>query len=269
MRQCELLGLARSSLYYQPRRETEENLAVMRQIDHLYTKWPFLGSRRLRVYLSRQGYEVNRKRVQRLMRLMRLEAIYPKKSLSRSAKGAKRYPYLLRGLEVTVPDHVWAADITYIRLAYGYVYLVAVMDWASRYVLAWETSNTLDANFCVVALRQALERGRPKIFNTDQGVQFNCGEFLGILETAGIQVSMDSRGRALDNVFVERLWRSLKYEEVYLREYESVIEAIEGIGKWFGFYNQDRPHQGLANRTPVEVYASMATGERKQQVASR
>jgi len=242
---------------------------VMRHIDRLYTKWPFLGSRRLRVYLSRRGHEVNRKRVQRLMRLMGLEAIYPKRSLSRRAAGAKRYPYLLRGLVITHPDQVWAADITYIRLVHGYLYLVVVLDWASRYVLAWETSNTLDADFCVVALRRALERRRPEIFNTDQGVQFSCGEFLGVLETQGIQVSMDGRGRALDNVFVERLWRSLKYEEVYLREYESAIEAIEGIGKWFLFYNHDRPHQGLANRTPAQVYASRAKGEREQQAASR
>jgi len=269
-RQCELLGLARSSLYYQPREESEENLEVMRHIDGLYTKWPFLGSRRLRVYLKRQGYTVNRKRVQRLMRLMGLEAIYPKRSLSRVAPGAKRYPYLLRGVQVSHPDQVWAADITYIRLLHGYLYLVAVLDWASRYVLAWELSTTLDADFCVVALRRALEKGRPEIFNTDQGVQFSCGEFLGMLESQGIRVSMDGRGRALDNVFVERLWRSLKYEEVYLREYESVIVAIEGIGKWVRFYNHDRPHQGLAYRTPAAVYANRAVGEREQQwVASR
>jgi len=268
-RQCELLGLARSSLYYQPRGESEENLAVMRRIDQLYTKWPFLGSRRMRVYLSRQGYEVNRKRVQRLMSLMGLEAIYPKRSLSRAVTGAKRYPYLLRGLEVASADEVWAADITYIRLVHGYLYLVAVLDWWSRYVLAWETSNTLDADFCVVALRRALERGQPEIFNTDQGVQFSCGQFLGVLESEGIRVSMDGRGRALDNVFVERLWRSLKYEEVYLREYESVMEAIKGIGKWFRFYNQDRPHQGLGYRTPAEVYASRVVSEREQRVASR
>jgi len=184
-RQCELLGLARSSLYYQPRGESEENLAVMRRIDQLYTKWPFLGSRRMRVYLSRQGYEVNRKRVQRLMSLMGLEAIYPKRSLSRAVTGAKRYPYLLRGLEVASADEVWAADITYIRLVHGYLYLVAVLDWWSRYVLAWETSNTLDADFCVVALRRALERGQPEISNTDQGVQFSCGQFLGVLESEG------------------------------------------------------------------------------------
>jgi putative transposase len=215
------------------------------------------------VYLARQGYRVNRKRVQRLMRLLGLEAIYPKRSLSRAAAGAKRYPYLLRALQVTRADQVWAADITYVPIAHGYLYLVAVLDWWSRYVLTWEISTTLDADFCVVALRRALGRGQPEIFNTDQGVQFACGEFLGLLESEGIRISMDSRGRALDNVFVERLWRSLKYEEVYLREYESVIEAVEGIGRWFRFYNQDRPHQGLANRTPAQVYASrVANGQR-------
>ena len=269
VRQCELLDLARSSFYYQPRGESEENLAVMRHIDHLYTKWPFLGSRRLRVYLNALGWQVNRKRVQRLMRLMGLEAIYPKRSLSRGATGAKRYPYLLRGSEVNHADEVWAADITYIRLVHGYLYVVAVLDWASRYVLAWEASTSLDVEFCVVALRRALEKGQPEIFNTDQGVQFSCGEFLAVLESQGIRVSMDGRGRALDNVFVERLWRSLKYEEVYLREYESVIQAVEGIGKWFRFYNQDRPHQGLAYQTPATVYAaSRAMDKRQRRVAS-
>jgi putative transposase len=254
--------LARSSLYYRRRGESEENLQMMRQLDRLYTKWPFLGSRRLRVYLARQGYEVNRKRVQRLMRLLGLEAIYPKRSLSHAAAGAKHFPYLLRGVEVSAPDQVWAADITYIPVAHGYLYLVAVLDWLSRYVLSWETSTTLDADFCVVALRRALRRGRPEIFNTDQGVQFACGEFLEVLESKGIRISMDGRGRALDNVFIERLWRSLKYEEVYLREYQTVIEAVAGIGRWFRFYNQDRPHQGLANQTPAQVYASQVTDRR-------
>lgn len=269
MRQCELLGLVRSSLYYRPRGEDEENLQVMRLIDGLYTARPFLGSRRMRWYLRRQGNEVNRKRVQRLMRLMGLEAIYPKRNLSRAGKGAKHYPYLLRGLEVNRPDQVWAADITYIRLMHGYLYLVAVVDWWSRYVLAWETSNTLDADFCVVALQRALEHGRPEIFNTDQGVQFSCREFLGVLEGQQIRISMDGRGRALDNVFVERLWRSLKYEEVYLREYEHVIEAVDGIGGWFGFYNHDRPHQGLGDRTPAEVYLSHAAKRSTLQAVSR
>ena len=175
----------------------------------------------------------------------------------------------MRGVKVTGPNQVWAADITYIRLVHGYLYLVAVLDWWSRYVLAWETSTTLEADFCVVALRRALQLGHPEIFNTDRGVQFSCAEFLLVLESQGVCVSMDGRGRALDNVFVERLWRSLKYEEVYLREYESVIEAIEGIGKWLKFYNHDRPHQGLANRTPAQVYASRAVGEQEQRAASR
>jgi putative transposase len=263
------LGLVRSSLYYGAAGEDEENLLVMRLIDGLYTARPFLGSRRMSWYLRRQGQEVNRKRVQRLMRLMGLEAIYPKRNLSRAGKGAKRYPYLLRGLEVIRPDQVWAADITYIRLVQGYLYLVAVMDWWSRYVLSWETSNTLDADFCVVALRRALEGGHPEIFNTDQGVQFNCGEFLGVVERHQIRVSMDGRGRALDNVFVERLWRSLKYEEVYLREYESVIEAVEGIGGWFRFYNHERPHQGLGDRTPAEAYLSRKAERRILQVVAK
>ena len=269
MRQCELLGLVRSSLYYRPRGEDEENLQVMRLIDGLYTARPFLGSRRMSWYLRRQGQEVNRKRVQRLMKVMGLEAIYPKRALSRAGKGAKRYPYLLRGLEIIRPNQVWAADITYIRLLRGYLYLVAVLDWWSRYVLSWETSNTLDADFCVVALRRALEGGQPEIFNTDQGVQFSCGEFLGVLEGQQIRVSMDSRGRALDNVFVERLWRSLKYEEVYLREYESVIDAVEGIGEWFRFYNHERPHQGLGDRTPAEVYLNRVAERRTVLVVSR
>jgi putative transposase len=266
VRQCELLGLARSSLYYQPAGQDAENLQVMRLIDELYTEHPFLGSRRMRWFLSRQGHEVNRKRVQRLMRLMGLEAIYPKRRLSRAGKESKHYPYLLRGLEITRPDQVWAADITYIRLLRGYLYLVAVLDWWSRYVLSWEMSNSLDAEFCVVALQQALEGGRPQIFNTDQGVQFSCGEFLGVLAGEGIRISMDSRRRALDNVFVERLWRSLKWEEVYLRDYQSVIEAVEGIGSWFGFYNCERPHQGLGNRTPSEVYLSH-TADREMKLA--
>ena len=269
MRQCELLGLVRSSLYYRPAPEDEENLQVMRLIDGLYTARPFLGSRRMSTFLRRQGEEVNRKRVQRLMRVMGLEAIYPKRNLSRAGKGAKHYPYLLRGLEVSRSDQVWAADITYIRLLHGYLYLVAVIDWCSRYVLAWETSNTLDADFCVVALQRALEHGRPEIFNTDQGVQFSCREFLQVLEGQQIRVSMDGRGRALDNVFVERLWRSLKYEEVYLREYEHVIEAAEGIGGWFGFYNHDRPHQGLGDRTPAEVYLGRLAERRTLQAVSR
>ena len=269
VRQCELLGLVRSSLYYQPIGENAENLGVMRRIDELYTARPFLGSRRMSWYLNREGREVNRKRVQRLMRLMGLEAIYPKRRLSRAGKESKRYPYLLRGLEIIRPDQVWAADITYIRLLRGYLYLVAVLDWWSRYVLSWQISNSLDAQFCVEALQRALEEGKPEIFNTDQGVQFSCGGFLNVLESKEIQVSMDGKGRALDNVFVERLWRSLKWEEVYLKEYESVTGAEEGIGGWFQFYNHERPHQGLGNRTPAEVYLSRVVDRRNGLVMSR
>ena len=241
----------------------------MRRIDELYTARPFLGSRRMSWYLNREGREVNRKRVQRLMRLMGLEAIYPKRRLSRAGKDSKRYPYLLRGLEIIRPDQVWAADITYIRLLRGYLYLVAVLDWWSRYVLSWQISNSLNAEFCVEALQQALEGRRPEIFNTDQGVQFSCGGFLNVLEGKQIQVSMDGRGRALDNVFVERLWRSLKWEEVYLKDYETVTGAEEGIGGWFRFYNHERPHQGLGNRTPAEVYISRVADRRNGVVMSR
>jgi putative transposase len=220
-------------------------------------------------YLNREGREVNRKRVQRLMRLMGLEAIYPKPRLSHAGKDSKRYPYLLRGLEIIRPDQVWAADITYIRLLRGYLYLVAVLDWWSRYVLSWQISNSLDAQFCVEALQRALEGGRPEIFNTDQGVQFSCGGFHNVLEGKEIQVSMDGRGRALDNVFVERLWRSLKWEEVYLKDYETVTGAEEGIGGWFQFYNHERPHQGLGNRIPAELYLSRAADRKNGLVMSR
>jgi putative transposase len=261
VRQCELLGLSRSTLYYHGLEENAENLKVMRLLDELYTARPFLGSRRMSWYLRHQGYEVNRKRAQRLMRLMGLEAIYPKRRLSAAGKEAKHYPYLLRGLEITHPDQVWAADITYIRLLHGFLYLVAVMDWASRYVLSWQISNSLDASFCVQALRRALGSGRrPEIFNTDQGVQFNCGDFLDILDADGIRISMDGRGRAVDNIFVERLWRSLKWEEVYLREYDATYKAVQGIGEWFQYYNHARPHQGLCNRIPAEVYGAEVAG---------
>jgi putative transposase len=264
VRQCELLGLARSTLYYHGAPESAENLQAMRLIDELYTARPFLGSRRMSWYLRRQGYEVNRKRAQRLMRVMGLEAIYPKKTLSSAGKEAKHYPYLLRGLEIVRPDHVWAADITYIRLLRGYLYLVAVLDWWSRYVLSWQVSNSVDAAFCVHALRRALDGGkRPEISNTDQGVQFSCVDFLDILDTEGIRISMDGRGRALDNVFVERLWRSLKWEEVYLKEYASTHEAVQGIGEWFQYYNHERPHQGLGNRIPAEVYRSRTSGRKR------
>jgi len=205
-------------------------------------------------WLSSIGWEVNRKRVVRLMRQMGLQAIYPKPRLSSPARGHRIYPYLLRGKKISRVNQVWGADITFIRLTQGFLYLVAVMDWYSRYVLSWELSNTLDADFCVLALERALELGSPEISNTDQGSQFTSEAFLAVLQSRGIRISMDGRGRALDNVFVERLWRSLKYEEVYIKDYQSVIEAVEGIGAYFKFYNEERFHQSLSYRRPAEIY---------------
>lgn len=253
-RQCALLGVNRSGLYYQPLGENEESLMLMRLIDEEYTRHPFLGSRRIREWLCGRGYQVGRNRVQRLMQLMGIEAVYPKPKLSQPDEAHKVYPYLLNGVEVTRVNQVWSTDITYIRMAGGFVYLVAVMDWYSRYVLSWALSVTMEMDFCLAALKQALRRGRPEIFNTDQGSQFTSPKFTGELETRGIAVSMDGRGRCFDNIFIERLWRSLKYEEVYLREYALVPEARAGIGKWFQFYNHDRPHQSLQYRTPAECY---------------
>ncbi len=253
-RQCALLGVNRSGLYYQPRGESEESLMLMRLIDEEYTRHPFLGSRRIREWLRGRGYQVGRNRVHRLMQLMGIEAVYPKPKLSQPGEAHKVYPYLLNGVEVTRVNQVWSTDITYVRMAGGFVYLVAVMDWYSRYVLSWALSVTMELEFCVAALKQALRRGRPEIFNTDQGSQFTSPKFTGELETRGIAISMDGRGRCFDNIFIERLWRSLKYEEVYLREYALVPEARAGIGKWFQFYNHDRPHQSLKYRTPAECY---------------
>lgn len=227
----------------------------MRRLDEPYTRTPFYGSRRMTVWLRKQGWEVNRKRVQRLMREMGLEAVGPKPHLSRKAPEHRIYPYLLRGVEVTRPDQVWAADVTYLRLREGFAYLVAVLDWFSRYVLAWRLSNTLEGTFCVEALEEALEGPRqPEIFNSDQGVQFTRKDFTDRLIQRGVRVSMDGRGRVFDNIFIERLWRSLKHEEVYLKEYEGMIEARRGVGKYFRFYNRRRPHQALGWRTPAEVY---------------
>lgn len=253
-RQCELLGLPRSSLYYEPAGETEENLRLMRLIDEEYTARPFLGSRRLMLWLNEHGQEVNRKRVQRLMGLMGLEAIYPKPRLSVPGQGQRIYPYLLRGVAVTKPDQVWSTDITYIPMARGFMYLAAIIDWYSRYVLAWRLSNTLDGSFCLEMLEEALRRGKPEVFNTDQGVQFTALAFTGRLERAGVAVSMDGKGRCLDNIFVERLWRSVKYEEVYIRCYETVPELERGLCRYFGYYNEERHHQGLEYRRPAEVY---------------
>jgi putative transposase len=254
MRQCELLDVPRSSWYYQPREESAENLALMRLLDEQYTRTPFYGVRRMTAWLERQGQPVNVKRVRRLLRLMGLEAIYPKPRLSRPGVTLQRYPYLLRDLPITQIDQVWSTDITYVRMRRGFLYLVAVLDWYSRYVLAWELSNTLEGTFCLDALEEALHQATPQIFNTDQGAQFTSHAFTSRVEAAGTRVSWDGRGRALDNVFVERLWRSVKYEEVYLHDYMTVAEARRGLRQYFTFYNEERPHQSLAYRTPAQVY---------------
>jgi putative transposase len=253
-RQCELLGLCRSSLYYQPASETAANLRLMRLLDQEYTAHPFLGSRRLTKWLIERGEAVNRKRVQRLLRLMGLEAIYPKPRLRAARAGHRVYPYLLRNVSIQRPDQVWSTDITYVPLACGFMYLAAVLDWYSRYVIAWRLSNTLDGSFCLEMLDEALGRGRPEVFNTDQGVQFTAQAWTGRLEAAGVAVSMDGRGRCLDNVFVERLWRTVKYEDIYLRGYEAVPELQQGLGRYFRYYNEERLHQALDYRTPAAVY---------------
>jgi putative transposase len=253
-RQCELLGLNRSSLYYEPAAESAENLRLMRLLDEEYTAHPFYGSRRLTAWLVQEGEAVNRKRVQRLLRIMGLEAIYPKPRLSVPGRGHRIYPYLLRNVRIERRDQVWSTDITYVPLPTGFMYLAAVIDWYSRYVLAWRLSNTLDGSFCVEMLDEALSRGQPEVFNTDQGVQFTAEAFTGRLQSAGIAVSMDGRGRCLDNVFVERLWRTVKYENIYLYGYESVPELERGLGRYFSFYNDERLHQSLDYRTPGGVY---------------
>jgi putative transposase len=254
-RQCELLGLTRSSAYYRPIGTPADDLRVMRLIDGVYTARPFYGSRRMAVELGRRGEAVNRKRVQRLLRLMGLEAIYPRPRTTVPAPGHRVYPYLLRDVAVERPGHVWSADITYLPLPSGFMYLAATIDWYSRYVVAWRLSNTLDGSFCQEMLEAALASGTPEVFNTDQGVQFTARAFTGRVERAGVRVSMDGRGRCLDNVFVERLWRSVKYEDVYLRGYESVPELDRGLAAYFRFYNHERPHQSLGYRTPAEVHA--------------
>jgi putative transposase len=248
-RQCELLDLERSSYYYQPTEETPENLALMRAIDEEYLKRPYYGSRRLAQVLGK-----NRKRVQRLMRIMGLEAVGPKPRTTRRAREHRIYPYLLRNVEVTRPDQVWSTDITYIPLAGGYLYLTAVLDWYSRYVLAWRLSPTLEGTFCLEALDEALAISQPEIFNTDQGSQFTSTAFTSRLEERGIAISMDGRGRALDNAFIERLWRTVKYEEVYLQEYEGGEAALGSLKRYWRFYNRARPHQSLDYRTPAAVY---------------
>lgn len=260
-RQCEMLDLSRSSVYYRLKPIPEEDLALMRRIDEVHLKLPFFGSRKIRDRLQREGYRVNRKKVQRLMRLMGISALYPKKRrTSLPEKGHKIYPYLLRDMAVVRPNQVWAADICYIPMARGFLYLVAIMDWYSRKVLSWRLSNTLDTEFCVEALEEALHRhGTPEIFNTDRGAQFTSAAFTGKLEHANVRISMDGKGRWIDNVFVERLWRSLKYEEVYLKAYDTVAQAHRGIGGYLDFYNQERPHQSLDRLTPHEVYTGVRT----------
>ena len=253
-RQCELMGLARSSYYYEPKGETEYNLFLMHLIDEQYTRTPFYGIPKMTEWLRSEGYIVNHKRVERLMGKMGLQAIYPKPKGSYKGDKAKKYPDLLDGLLIEKPDQVWCSDITYIRLRPGFIYLVAIMDWFSRYVISWEVSNSLDSFFCLTALERALRRGKPEIFNSDQGSQFTSQAFTERLERAGTRIRMDGRGRLWDNIFVERLWRRVKYEEVYLNDYEDMIEAVRGLGNYFSFYNTERFHQALGYRTPLQVY---------------
>jgi len=256
MRQCQLLNRSRSTVYYAGGGASEEDLALMRRIDEMHLARPFYGSRRLRDWLEQEGWSVNRKKVQRLMRQMGIVALYPKRKTSQPGTGHKVFPYLLRGLDVARPNQVWCADVTYVPMARGFLYLVAIMDWYSRKVLSWRLSNTLDADSCVEALEDALMTyGTPEIFNTDQGCQFTSEAFTGVLKSADVAISMDGKGRWLDNVFVERLWRSLKYEEIYLHAYDSVSEARQGIGWYFRFYNSERPHQSLDRQTPDQAYA--------------
>jgi putative transposase len=256
-----LAGLARSSYYYQAQGETEENLRIMRLLDEIYTRRPFYGVLRMVVELEKEGFWVNPKRVRRLLRLMGLEAIYPKPKLSLGGPGHKIYPYLLSGLKIDRPNLVWSTDITYIRLRQGFVYLAAVIDWFSRYVLSWEISVTMETEFCIAALDWALRHGKPEIFNTDQGAQFTSQDFTKRLLDEEIRISMDGRGRVFDNIFVERLWRTVKYEDIYLKEYENVPSLIRGLGIYFDFYNQERPHQSLEYRTPASIHWKAVSAE--------
>jgi putative transposase len=264
-RQCQLLGVNRSGLYYQAVEERGENLHLMRLLDEQYTRCPFYGVLRMTAWLHQQGYAVNAKRVRRMLRQMGLMAVYPKPRLSQPGAGAQLYPYLLTGMTIDRSDQVWSTDITYVRLSQGFVYLVAIMDWYSRYVLSWEVSVTLDSHFCVSALERALIRTQPEIFNSDQGAQFTSLAFTEPLVARGILISMDGRGRVFDNIFVERLWRSMKYEEVYLKDYRSVPEAIQGLWRYFEFYNRERLHQSLNYQTPATVYRQ---GQKRAAVAT-
>ena len=266
-RQCELLAVARSGVY-RPKSETAAlDLALMRRLDELHLRLPFYGSRRMQFELNKEGHAINRKHVQRLMRVMGIVALVPRPGTSKPAPGHKIYPYLLRNVAVTEPNHVWAVDITYIPMQQGFLYLVAVIDWASRAVLAWHLSNTMDTRFCIEALDEALARhGKPKIFNSDQGSQFTSEAFTGRLIAAGVEISMDGRGRFLDNIFIERLWRSIKYEEIHLKAYADGREARAGIGSWIKFYNEDRPHQAMDNQMPMAVWRA---GMEKIEAAAR
>jgi putative transposase len=256
-RQCELLGISRSCYYHNPKGESAENLLYMRLIDEQYLDTPFYGVERMWAYLRSLKYEVNIKRIRRLMLKMGIQAIYPKPNLSKKAQDHEIYPYLLRGLKIDRVNLVWSSDITYIPMKHGYMYLVAVMDWYSRRVLSWRLSNTLDTAFCIEALQAALTHGKPAIFNTDQGSQFTSKRFTGVLKQEGIRISMDSKGRALDNVFIERLWRSLKYEDIYLRDYESGKELHDGMTAYFSFYNGKRLHSSLGWMTPDDKYREL------------
>jgi putative transposase len=255
------LGLRRSTYYYSPVPEDPLDKPLRRLLDEEFTRCPFYGSRKLRIRLRKRGYWVNRKRIRRLMRELGLSVIYRKPRLSLPGRQHKRYPYLLNGVAIVRPNQVWSSDITYIRLAHGFVYLVAIIDWYSRAVLSWALSTTLEKEFCLEALRAALRTAKPEIFNTDQGAQFTSPEFTGLLESQGIQISMDGRGRVYDNIFVERLWRTVKYEEVYLHEYRTVPEARAHLTAYFRFYNEERPHQALGYRTPGGVYTTPALPE--------
>ena len=265
-RQCRLLSLSRSTLYYTPVGESAENLALMALIDRQFLDTPWYGSRQMARWLRRQGHAVGRHRVRRLMRKMGLTPIYQPPRTSQPHPQHKVYPYQLKGLEITRPNQVWCADITYIPMRRGFLYLVAIMDWATRKVLSWRLSNTMEADFCVEALREAMARhGRPEIFNTDQGSQFTSFEFTQVLKDTGVNISMDGRGRWIDNRFIERLWRSLKYECVYLQAFETGSEARRGIGAWISYYNRERPHSGIGGLTPNEAYG---TGDEDQKLAA-
>ena len=268
VRQCELLGLPRSTCYYRGAGESAQNLELMRLLDEQYMQTPFFGSRRMAWWLQEQGCKVNRKRIQRLLRLMGLEAVYPRPRTSDPNLEHRIYPYLLRNVAISKVNQVWSADITYIPMSRGFMYLVAILDWHSRYVVAWRLSNSLDSDFCVEALQAALALGQPQIFNTDQGCQFTSRAFTSVLEQRQIAISMDGRGRALDNVFIERLWWSVKYEDVYLKSYETVLELEAGLTSYFEFYCRRRPHSSLKNRKPWEVYSSASRAAKKRKTRS-